>query len=60
MITVLQKTNQIGALGQNRNLFKNNGWCFQGENVTWYHEGPDALKEARMWIAKYSLARFVL
>lgn len=27
------------------------------ENVTWYHEGTSALKEARIWIAKYSIPR---
>uniref|UniRef100_W5KH70 Pre-mRNA splicing tri-snRNP complex factor PRPF4 n=1 Tax=Astyanax mexicanus TaxID=7994 RepID=W5KH70_ASTMX len=26
---------------------------------TWYHEGPDTLKEARLWLAKYSLPRAV-
>ena len=29
------------------------------ENITWYHEGSDALKEARFWIAEYSLPRLV-
>uniref|UniRef100_A0A6Q2XE09 Pre-mRNA processing factor 4 (PRP4)-like domain-containing protein n=1 Tax=Esox lucius TaxID=8010 RepID=A0A6Q2XE09_ESOLU len=24
---------------------------------TWYHEGPSTLKEARLWLAKYSLPR---
>lgn len=24
---------------------------------TWYHEGPDTLKEARIWLAKYSLPK---
>ncbi|XP_052788002.1 U4/U6 small nuclear ribonucleoprotein Prp4-like [Mya arenaria] len=27
------------------------------ENVTWYHEGPTSLKEARLWIAEYSIPR---
>ncbi|KAF4518414.1 hypothetical protein B566_EDAN002067 [Ephemera danica] len=27
------------------------------ENTTWYHEGPDSLRVARMWIAEYSLPR---
>ncbi|XP_058473062.1 U4/U6 small nuclear ribonucleoprotein Prp4 [Solea solea] len=26
---------------------------------TWYHEGPASLKEARLWLAKYSLPRAV-
>ncbi|XP_033122534.1 U4/U6 small nuclear ribonucleoprotein Prp4-like [Anneissia japonica] len=26
-------------------------------NKTWYHEGPQSLKSARMWIAEYSLPR---
>ncbi|KTG47164.1 hypothetical protein cypCar_00010012 [Cyprinus carpio] len=26
---------------------------------TWYHEGPSSLKEARIWLAKYSLPRAV-
>ncbi|KAM6985557.1 U4/U6 small nuclear ribonucleoprotein Prp4 [Aplochiton taeniatus] len=26
---------------------------------TWYHEGPNTLKEARLWLAKYSLPRAV-
>ncbi|XP_065140264.1 U4/U6 small nuclear ribonucleoprotein Prp4 [Paramisgurnus dabryanus] len=26
---------------------------------TWYHEGPSSLKEARLWLAKYSLPRAV-
>ncbi|XP_053390817.1 U4/U6 small nuclear ribonucleoprotein Prp4-like, partial [Mercenaria mercenaria] len=25
------------------------------ENITWYHEGPESLKEARLWIAEYSI-----
>ncbi|CAH1786164.1 unnamed protein product [Owenia fusiformis] len=27
------------------------------DNVTWYHEGTDSLKEARLWLAEYSLPR---
>jgi U4/U6 small nuclear ribonucleoprotein PRP4 len=27
------------------------------ENVTWYHEGPQTLKSARLWLAEYSLPR---
>ena len=27
------------------------------ESVTWYHEGPDSLKDARLWIAQYSIPR---
>lgn len=27
------------------------------ENVTWYHEGSESLKEARIWIAQYSIPR---
>ncbi|XP_038063536.1 U4/U6 small nuclear ribonucleoprotein Prp4-like [Patiria miniata] len=27
------------------------------EQTTWYHEGPDSLKRARLWIAEYSLPR---
>jgi len=27
------------------------------ENVTWYHEGSETLKTARMWIADYSVKR---
>ncbi|XP_071948009.1 U4/U6 small nuclear ribonucleoprotein Prp4-like [Antedon mediterranea] len=27
------------------------------DNKTWYHEGPQSLKSARQWIAKYSLPR---
>ncbi|XP_064616387.1 U4/U6 small nuclear ribonucleoprotein Prp4-like [Liolophura sinensis] len=27
------------------------------ENITWYHEGPDSLRDARIWLAKYSLPR---
>ena len=27
------------------------------DETTWYHEGPQSLKEARLWIAKYSLPR---
>ncbi|KAK3088517.1 hypothetical protein FSP39_020089 [Pinctada imbricata] len=27
------------------------------ENITWYHEGSDSLRNARFWIAKYSLPR---
>ncbi|KAJ8300409.1 hypothetical protein KUTeg_021928 [Tegillarca granosa] len=27
------------------------------ENITWYHEGSESLKNARVWIAKYSLPR---
>ena len=26
--------------------------------VTWYHEGSENLKSARLWIAEYSLARY--
>ncbi|XP_074599181.1 U4-U6 small nuclear riboprotein factor 60K [Brevipalpus obovatus] len=26
-------------------------------NTTWYHEGPESLREARYWIANYSLKR---
>ncbi|KAI8427198.1 hypothetical protein MSG28_014801 [Choristoneura fumiferana] len=29
----------------------------RGREGTWYHEGPKELKEARLWIAKYSLPR---
>lgn len=27
------------------------------ENITWYHEGPESLKDARYWIAEYSIPR---
>ncbi|XP_050389042.1 U4/U6 small nuclear ribonucleoprotein Prp4 [Patella vulgata] len=27
------------------------------ENVTWYHEGSESLKEARLWIGNYSIPR---
>ncbi|CAL8123468.1 unnamed protein product [Orchesella dallaii] len=27
------------------------------QEVTWYHEGPDSLRDARMWIANFSLPR---
>merc|ERR1712226_156497 len=27
------------------------------DETTWYHEGPQSLKEARTWIAQYSLPR---
>lgn len=27
---------------------------------TWYHEGPSTLKEARLWLARYSLPRYSL
>ncbi|XP_060071892.1 U4/U6 small nuclear ribonucleoprotein Prp4-like [Ylistrum balloti] len=27
------------------------------ENITWYHEGSESLKEARYWIAQYSIPR---
>ncbi|KAL1122968.1 hypothetical protein AAG570_003292 [Ranatra chinensis] len=27
------------------------------QETTWYHEGPELLRTARMWIAKYSLPR---
>lgn len=27
---------------------------------TWYHEGPTTLKEARLWLARYSLPRYSL
>lgn len=27
------------------------------QETTWYHEGPDALRTARLWIAHYSLPR---
>jgi len=27
------------------------------EETTWYHEGPQSLKEARRWLAEYSLPR---
>lgn len=27
------------------------------EETTWYHEGPESLKTARLWIAEYSLPR---
>lgn len=27
------------------------------ENITWYHEGTESLKEARLWIAEYSIPR---
>ncbi|VDK36410.1 unnamed protein product [Taenia asiatica] len=30
--------------------------CWQN-NTVWYHQGPEGLAEARMWIAKYSLAQ---
>ncbi|XP_063390832.1 U4/U6 small nuclear ribonucleoprotein Prp4 isoform X1 [Cydia fagiglandana] len=29
----------------------------RGREGTWYHEGPKELREARLWIAKYSLPR---
>ncbi|GBP64165.1 hypothetical protein EVAR_35554_1 [Eumeta japonica] len=29
----------------------------RGREGTWYHEGPTQLREARLWIAKYSLPR---
>lgn len=29
----------------------------QEQESTWYHEGPDALRIARLWIANYSLPR---
>ncbi|KAJ0178231.1 hypothetical protein K1T71_006054 [Dendrolimus kikuchii] len=29
----------------------------RGREGTWYHEGPSELREARIWIAKYSLPR---
>lgn len=29
----------------------------QREQETWYHEGPESLKTARIWIARYSLPR---
>ncbi|XP_059174030.1 U4/U6 small nuclear ribonucleoprotein Prp4-like [Physella acuta] len=27
------------------------------DNITWYHEGPASLKDARYWIAQYSIRR---
>lgn len=27
------------------------------QETTWYHEGPESLKIARLWIAEYSLPR---
>ncbi|CAG0885840.1 unnamed protein product [Cyprideis torosa] len=27
------------------------------ENITWYHEGPPQLKDARIWLARYSFPR---
>ena len=27
------------------------------QETTWYHEGPQALREGRLWIADYSLPR---
>jgi len=27
------------------------------DNVTWYHQGPPALKESRLWIAQYSMPK---
>ncbi|KAK6978386.1 U4/U6 small nuclear ribonucleoprotein Prp4 [Biomphalaria glabrata] len=27
------------------------------DNITWYHEGPTSLREARYWIAQYSIPR---
>ncbi|BFZ20632.1 hypothetical protein BsWGS_23671 [Bradybaena similaris] len=27
------------------------------DNITWYHEGPQSLKNARYWIAEYSIPR---
>lgn len=27
------------------------------QETTWYHEGPDSLRIARLWIAEYSLPR---
>ncbi|XP_022201719.2 U4/U6 small nuclear ribonucleoprotein Prp4 [Nilaparvata lugens] len=27
------------------------------QETTWYHEGPESLKDARLWIANYSLPR---
>lgn len=29
----------------------------ESDNVTWYHEGSDSLKHARLWLANYSLPR---
>lgn len=29
----------------------------QEDNATWYHEGPEALRIARLWISDYSLPR---
>ena len=28
--------------------------------TTWYHEGDEALKKSRLWIANYSLSRYLL
>ncbi|VDL90403.1 unnamed protein product [Schistocephalus solidus] len=30
---------------------------FLQDNIVWYHEGPESLSAARMWIANYSLKR---
>uniref|UniRef100_A0A8C4R5Y9 Pre-mRNA splicing tri-snRNP complex factor PRPF4 n=1 Tax=Eptatretus burgeri TaxID=7764 RepID=A0A8C4R5Y9_EPTBU len=32
----------------------------QESQETWYHEGPEPLKQARLWIASYSLPRAML
>ncbi|XP_028170133.1 U4/U6 small nuclear ribonucleoprotein Prp4-like [Ostrinia furnacalis] len=29
----------------------------RGREGTWYHEGPPELRDARLWIARYSLPR---
>lgn len=30
------------------------------QETTWYHEGPQALRDGRFWIADYSLPRYFL
>ncbi|KAL5962018.1 U4/U6 small nuclear ribonucleoprotein Prp4 [Taenia solium] len=36
---------------------KNSTLTARDNNTVWYHQGPEGLAEARMWIAKYSLAQ---
>ncbi|EUB64936.1 U4/U6 small nuclear ribonucleoprotein Prp4 [Echinococcus granulosus] len=36
---------------------KNSTLAARDNNTVWYHQGPEGLAEARMWIAKYSLAQ---
>lgn len=29
----------------------------ESADTTWYHEGPESLREARLWLANYSLPK---